>query len=264
MRKPRAGEVFSFPGTGGSVRVGPSARQRRRRTDTVRCMRTVRGILATAAVMTVGALAALPSGAGAAAGCGPSGGTVRTVDGVRFFTVKTTVKGKARVSLQVCSSRKPSPKLLAAGPPSLVGFGPFHTSGPFAGFEVVGVQSDRGQAGRGTNLNVGWVDTRTGTMRTNFLFIDVIRPNHVYAVDAQTGSLALLASVPDVGQELWSGPFNRTTNRFTGTDYTFNAAGWNQLELGDAQDKVVPGSLRVSGGKVRFRTTGGDAVALDD
>lgn len=218
-------------------------------------------LLVVAAALVV---APAPTGAVAAGtACGSGGVTRYAKQGVRLYSVKTTINGKARVRLLACSKLRPRPKVLAYGPASVVKFGAFHTSGRYVGFEVVGVQSSAGEAGPGTNHNIGWVDARSGAIRMNFLWVSRVRwPRHAYAIDAASGSLVALVGAPGHDQTLLEADYDRSREDFVGEDVSDLDGAWDLL-YPEGAGKITLTSLRFVAGKIHYRTTDGRRITLD-
>lgn len=218
-------------------------------------------------VFGVAALALTLGGAGtsvASAHCG-TGVTAYTSQGVRLYSVKSVVSGKSRVRLLACSTANPLPKTLAQGPPSRVKFGAFHTSGHFVSWEVIGVQSEAGAAGAGTNYNVGWVNSQTGLVRMNFLFVTPILLPHRIAVDPKLGSIAFLFGSLGSHQILYEADYNPVTKDFVGHDKHFiNGGDWNLLDIPEEDNGgILPASLTMKGGEVHYRTSSGRSEVID-
>ncbi|WP_354699736.1 hypothetical protein DSM112329_05461 [Paraconexibacter sp. AEG42_29] len=221
--------------------------------------RSVAAAVAIALVVGIGGPAAGGASGARTGGCGGDGLTRVTDQGVRLYSTSKKVKGKTRVTLLACSTARRTPQVLAAGPPSLVAFGAFRTTGKYVGFEVTGVQSASGVAGAGTNYNIGWVDARTGKVQKNFLFVRPIRPSHRYVIDPGSGSLATIIGKQGSAQALYVAAYRKAfANGFGSSRY----GDW-KLAYDERRGTVIPSSVAFDDGIVGYRTTAGATVQVD-
>ncbi|MCW3041222.1 MAG: hypothetical protein JWM31_3127 [Solirubrobacterales bacterium] len=216
--------------------------------------------LVCSALIASGGVLATATSATAASSCQHGGVTNRSAQGVRLYTIKSLVKGKARVRLLACPKGAKIGKTLAYGPPGLVSFGAFHSSGRHVGFEVTGVQSAAGRAGAGTNYNIGWVDARTGQVRMNFWFVHPIRPPHRYAIDAKSGALALLIGTLGKPETLLVASYDSATNDFAGSDEHQLDGDWNSVYVASHTGTLQPTSIRFVDGHLSYTTADGTAL----